>query len=196
MWPRERKAVLKTREDKRKKKQKGLDGGESGERRGPWPDHTDTLGSLSPCQLCIVVDPERTHSRTHILNYACRRWEHTWPVCVFECVFKCDSLAMRAKGSVDATKKILRPVFVFLAAFMSMSLNLCAHLCVWRGIFTRLLQCAGAQFFFLLGSRSGWDTGVECVPVCRCIISASSPCLHMCVSRLRTISIVEHKRSN
>ncbi len=38
------------------KGRENLDDGVSGEKRGPWPDHTDTLGSLSPCQLCIVVD--------------------------------------------------------------------------------------------------------------------------------------------
>lgn len=56
------------------------------ERRGPWPDHTDTLGSLSPCQLCVAVDSERTRSHIHILIYACWRWEHTWPQCSCVCV--------------------------------------------------------------------------------------------------------------
>lgn len=105
-----------------RKNRESLDGGESGERRGPWPDHTDTLGSLSPCQLCIAVDSERTHSHTHILIYACWRWEHTWPVCVFECVFECDNLSMRAKESVDATKKSY-----CLCLFSLQPLCLCVH---------------------------------------------------------------------
>ena len=171
----------------RKGREKLDAGGESGERRGPWPDHTDTLGSLSPRQLCIVVDPERTHSHTHILIYACWRWGHTWPgcMCVCVCVFECDSLSMRAKESVDATKNPTVCVCFpsSLCAFVFTSLNLCAHLCVCVRIFTRLPGCAGAHFhlFFLLGCTSGQDIGVQRVPSYHSIISASLLRLHMCV---------------
>lgn len=146
MWPRERKAMLKTREDKR---QRELGRWRKWRETGPWPDHTDTLGAVSPCQLCTVVDSERTHSHTHILIYACWRWGHTWPVCmcvpvcVFECVFECDSLSMRAKESVDATKNPAVCVCFAssLCAFVFMSLNLYAHLCVYTYIYTSAGVC-------------------------------------------------------
>lgn len=71
------------------------------EKGAPWPDHTDTLGSVSPCQLCAAVDSERTRSHTHILNYA--RWTmRTYLACVCEgvsvCSLECVSLPMHAKA--------------------------------------------------------------------------------------------------
>lgn len=161
-----------------------LDGGESGVRRGPWPDHTDTLGSVSPCQLCSAVNSQRTHSHIHILIYACWRWGHTWPVCMcvylsvylivttYPCVLKC----------VNATKNPAVCVCFppGLCAFVFTSLNLCAHLCVH----VYLLVCWSVLVLIsICFSSSAARAGrILVCSVSPCSTPSSQPLLHMCVT--------------
>lgn len=158
--------VKNKEEDKRRKDTENLDDGESGVRWGPWPDHTDTLGSVCPCQLCAVVNTKRTNSHIHILMYACWRWGHTWLICMCVClsVYSVVTAYPRVLKRVWMLPIMLPVVFVLIPALVPLCSRpwTCMHICVCIRIFTRLLECAGASFhlFFLLSSPSGQDIGV------------------------------------
>lgn len=119
----------------------------------PWPDHTDTLRSVSPCQLCTAVDSERTRSHTHILKYAHGgRWEHTWPASV------CVSLTVLL--SVSVRPCILKPpekphvCFPLQPPFVVSRHRTCVHICVCTGMFARPPERTGACSFPSVASRS------------------------------------------
>lgn len=179
--------MLKTREDERKREVELV---EKVERDGAPDLTTLTHSGLSLLASCALWSIRRGHTRTHIYLSTHAGDEDILGLraCVFECVFGCDSLSMRAKESVDATKNPTVCVCFpcSLCAFVLTSLNLYAHLCVYTYIYTSagVCWCSFPSVFLAPRPtrRPGQDIGVQSVPVYHSIISASSPRLHMCVT--------------
>lgn len=206
MWPKERKARLKTRKDKRRKRQRELGWWRKWRETGPltWP-HLHTWASLSlPAVHCGRL---REDTLAHIYTYLRMLAMRTYLACVnvcacvceHKCVFGCDSLSMRAKESANATRN---PTVCVCFSFQPFSL--CFHipepvctsvhvcLCVYIYLHVRwsvlvvisiCFSCSATRVRrILVCSVSPWST-------------PSSQSLH-CASRLWTISNVEHKWSN
>lgn len=172
------------------------------------PDLTTlTHSGLSLLASCALWSIRRGHTRTHIYLSTHAGDEDILGlcagVCVRECVFgsvfECDSLSMRAKESVDATKNPTVCVCFpsSLCAFVFMSPNLYAHLCVYTYIYTSAGLCwCSFPSVFLAWQREPagyWCAASPRVPLHH---PGSFARASTCESRLRTISDVEHKRSN
>lgn len=173
------------------------------------PDLTTlTHSGLSLLASCALWSTLRGHTRTHIYLsthagdedilglYAC--------VCLFECVFECDSLSMRAKESVDATKNPTVCVCFpsSLCAFVFMSLNLYAHLCVYTYIYTSAGVCwcsFPSVFFAQQHEQAGyWCAVCPHVPLHHfCLFTVSPHVCHVCepLTMLSTNGVIRNKCS-
>lgn len=194
MWPRERKAMLKN---------KGGQEEEKAERtwmveRDGAPDLTTlTHSGLSLLASCALWSIPRGHTRTHIYLsthagdedilglYAC--------VCLNVTAYPC------MLKRVWTLPKILPSVFVFLPAFVPLCSCpwTCMHICVCIRIFTRLRSVL-VFISICFSCSAAWAGRILVCSVSPCTTPSSLP-LHRvstCVSRLRTISNVEPKRSN
>lgn len=206
MWPKERKARLKTRKDKRRKRQRELGWWRKWRETGPltWP-HLHTWASLSlPAVHCGRL---REDTLAHIYTYLRMLAMRTYLACVnvcacvceHKCVFGCDSLSMRAKESANATRN---PTVCVCFSFQPFSL--CFHipepvctsvhvcLCVYIYLHVRWSVLVVISICFSCSA-----TRARRILVCSVSpwITPSSQSLH-CASRLWTISNVEHKWSN
>lgn len=178
--------MLKTREDKRKKKAERTWTVEKVERDGAPDLTTLTHSGLSLLASCALWSIRRGHTRTHIYLSTHAGDEDILGLfaCVCECVFGCDSLSMRAKASVDATRNptvcVCFPSSLF--AFVFMSLNLYAHLCVYTYIYTSAGErwCSFPSVFLAQQlQRAGyWCVVCPPVPLHHLSLFAVSP--HVC----------------
>lgn len=155
------------------------------------PDLTTlTHSGLSLLASCALWSIRRGHTRTHIYLSTHAGDENILGLYV------CLSVCLNVTAYPCVLKRVwTRPknptvcvcFLCSLCAFVFMPLNLYAHLCVYRYIYTSAGECwcsfRSVVFFFCSAAWAGrilvWSVSPCTTPSSS---SASSPCLHMCVA--------------